>query len=394
MPVIRRSPSLAAATVLLLVVAFAAGSAAAQGAASAAAPEASAAPMAEAQAGTAPGLWSRTLAYVRDQQRRLHRELASAIRTLRDEGSATAAWSLIVLSLLYGVFHAAGPGHGKAIISTYLLTHESAVRRGLALSAAAAFTQGLTAIALVEVLVTLVGWTRRDTQAAAGTMESVSFALIALLGLALAARALWALGRRLRPVRLAAGPLPAAAGGGPIPPHDHAMDRHASGHHGPGHHVSGHQGPGHHEGGDHGAGRHGPGRHGALHGPGCGHSHGPDPDQLARPLSFKSAAAIVLSIGIRPCSGSILVLLFAEVLGLRWAGIAAVLAISLGTAATVGALAVLAVNFRRLASALAGGSAGRLATAAHAVALLGGLLIAWLGASLFLGSLGGGHPLL
>lgn len=293
------------------------------------------------------GLWVRTVVYVRTQQRELHRQLAGAIKALRRDGSPAAAWSLIVLSFLYGVFHAAGPGHGKAVISTYLLTHKSAVSRGIWLSAVAALAQGVTAILLVLVLVALVGWTRKDAQGAVGTLETVSFGLIAVLGLGLAARALWSIARALLPA--GAGTLATA-------------------------------GPSHH---------HAPG--GA---PGCGHSHAPQPSQLSEPLSPKTLGAIVLSIGIRPCSGAVLVLLFAEVLGLRWAGIAAVLAMSMGTALTVAALAVLAVNFRRLAAALAGGNARHVALAAQAVALLGGIVITALGATLFFGSLGPQHPLL
>ncbi len=301
------------------------------------------APAAQAGEGRpAPGaslssLWARTVIYVRSQQRDLHRELAGAIKALRREGSAAAAWSLIVLSFLYGVFHAAGPGHGKAVISTYLVTHKSALSRGIWLSAVASLIQGLTAILLVLVLVALIGWKRSDAQAAVGTLETVSFALIALLGLGLAARALWSFGRGITTSR--------------------AMAKAKEG---------------------------------------CGHAHAPDLKQLDRPLNFKTFAAVVLSIGIRPCSGAVLVLLFAEVLGLRWAGIAAVLAMSLGTAATVGVLAALAVNFRRLAAVVAGGAGGgrHFALAGQAVALLGGVLITALGASLFFGSLGTQHPLL
>jgi len=292
------------------------------------------------------GLWARTVVYVRTQQRDLHRQLAGAIKALRSDGSPAAAWSLIVLSFLYGVFHAAGPGHGKAVISTYLLTHKSAVSRGIWLSAVAALAQGLTAILLVLVLVALVGWTRRDAQGAVGTLETVSFALIAVLGFGLAARALWSISRALLPVGAAT-----LATTGPSHQHEPA---------------------------------------GAS---GCGHSHAPQPNQLMVPLSPKTLAAIVLSIGIRPCSGAVLVLLFAEVLGLRWAGIAAVLAMSLGTAVTVAALAVVAVNFRRLAGVLAGGSARHLALAAQGVALVGGIIITALGATLFFGSLGPQHPL-
>ncbi len=291
-------------------------------------------------------LWTHAVVYVRTQQRALHRQLAGAIKALRHDGSTPAAWSLIVLSFLYGVFHAAGPGHGKAVISTYLLTHRSAVRRGIWLSAIAALTQGLTAILLVLVLVALIGWKRSDAQAAVGTLETVSFGLIALVGLGLAGRALWAFTRAILPAAVAtvtsAGELHRSEPGGAL---------------------------------------------------GCGHNHTLPPSQLSQPLSLKTLGAIVLSIGIRPCSGAVLVLLFAEVLDLRWAGISAVLAMSLGTAMTVAALGVVAVNFRRFAGFLMG--EGRyLALAGQAVALLGGVIITALGATLFFGSLGPQHPLL
>lgn len=300
------------------------------------------------QATEAPGLWTRTVVMVRNEQRRLHGELATAIRGLRAEGSLAAAWSLLVLSFLYGLFHAAGPGHGKAVISTYLLTHERELRRGLLLAWAAALMQAVTAIVLVLGLVAVIGWTRRDAQAAVGTLESVSFALIALLGAALALRALWALRRRIFP--RAASPAP------------HIHDA-ACGH-------------------DHGA---------------CGHVHMPSEAQVRQATSLRTSLAIILSIGIRPCSGGVLVLLFAEVLDLRWAGIAAVFAMAVGTALAVSGLAILTLLFRGAAVALAERQVGLgkgLALAGTTVALLGGIVIMGLGTTLFLGSLGPAHPLL
>lgn len=299
----------------------------------------------------APGLWTSSLALVRQEQRRLHRALAGAIRSLRAEKSTAAAWSLLVTSFLYGLFHAAGPGHGKAVISTYLLTHERELKRGLLLAWAAAFVQGVTAIALVLGLVAAIGWTRRDAQAAVGTLESVSFALIALLGAGLALRALWALRRRL----VGRGPARADQA------HDHE-------------HEYGH------------------GR--------CGHSHLPSQTQVRAAASWRASLAIILSIGIRPCSGGVLVLLFAEVLALRWAGVAAVFAMSIGTALAVSGLAVLTLLFRGAATALAAhrggsgwGGAQGLAIAGSTLAMLGGIVIMGLGATLFLGSLGPAHPL-
>ena len=42
----------------------------------------------------------------------------------------TGFWVLGLLSFLYGIFHAAGPGHGKVVISSYVLANEAQVRRG------------------------------------------------------------------------------------------------------------------------------------------------------------------------------------------------------------------------------------------------------------------------
>lgn len=292
----------------------------------------------------APGLWGRTVLFIQAQQRALHRELAEAVQTLKAQDSMAAAWSLILIAFLYGVFHAAGPGHGKAVISAYLLTHESRLRRGIVLSVASALLQGVTAVVLVQGFVVLVGWTRRDAQDAVGTLESLSFALIAALGLYLVYSALRGL-LRLRKAK---------AG---------ALDRH------------------HH--------------HGHEHGPGCGHAHMPDPAELGEKLTARTALSMILSIGIRPCSGGVLVLLFAVALGLTWAGIAAVFAMSIGTAITVSALASLAVGSRQLARRLAKDGEGRaIALAAQGAALAGGLLISAMGLSLFIGSLGPQHPLL
>ena len=110
------------------------------------------------------GPWDRTVAYVRVKQREIQRELADAIKALRQERSLAAAWSLIALSFFYGVFHALGPGHGKAVISTYLLTQRSDLRKGLALSWGGSLLQGVTAIALVYGAVALVDWTQRDAR--------------------------------------------------------------------------------------------------------------------------------------------------------------------------------------------------------------------------------------
>ena len=50
---------------------------------------------------------------------RFYLGLTEAVRATKT--SAAGAFGLIGLSFAYGVFHAAGPGHGKAVITSYLV---------------------------------------------------------------------------------------------------------------------------------------------------------------------------------------------------------------------------------------------------------------------------------
>ena len=96
-----------------------------------------------------------------------------------------------------------------------------------------------------------------------------------------------------------------------------------------------------------------------VHDEHCGHSHGPTPSELAGPGGWRRGFGAIFAVGIRPCSGAILVLVFALAQGLFWAGIAATFVMGLGTAITVAAIAVIAVSAKDLAQRLSGGTRGR-----------------------------------
>jgi ABC-type nickel/cobalt efflux system permease component RcnA len=283
--------------------------------------------------------WTQAVAWMLEQQRLFHRQLAEHMRALEGGGTAAAAWALVAASFLYGVFHAAGPGHGKAVIATYLLTHESRLARGVWLAAASSLCQGAVAVALVTGLVMVAGWLPRETQDAVTWSERLSFALLAAMGALFALRAL----RALAAVRH----------------HDH------HGHH---HH--------HHD-----------------HGPGCGCSHTPSPHQIERAGGLQATLGVLLSVGLRPCSGAVLVLAAANVLDLVGAGIAAVAAMSAGTAITVAALAMMTVKARHWAARLSGGDVKGRVWLGSLVALAGGVAIFLLAASLLVGSFAPAHPL-
>lgn len=290
-------------------------------------------------------LLDRFTVWVIVKQRELHRELTGYLRDLRNGAGPETAWTLVLASFLYGVFHAAGPGHGKAVMTGFLLTHPGTVRRGIALSAAAAFCQGLVAILIVYGLIGLAGLVPRDTQAAVTWSERASFVLIALVGAMLAFGAARRLARRIWP--------------GTSRTHGHAH----------GHHH------GHHHDHDHDADA-------AC----CGHKHVPTAAQVAQVRDLRTALAVVLSIGARPCTGAVIVLVFASVASLDWIGIGAVMAMSAGTAITVAGLAILAVSVRNAAGSLPWAGGRFAGYAGDAAALAGGGFILVLGVSLLVGS--------
>ena len=80
--------------------------------------------------------------------------------------------------------------------------------------------------------------------------------------------------------------------------------------------------------------------------------------ELAGPGGWRRGLSAVIAVGLRPCSGAIIVLVFALAKGLFWAGVAATLVMGLGTAITVAAIATIAVGARAWAGRFAGTRAG------------------------------------
>ncbi|HEX2842202.1 nickel/cobalt transporter [Hyphomicrobium sp.] len=324
-------------------------------------------------------IWS----YVLAQQQRINRELAGAVRQMKTGNVLDATLLLAFLSFTYGVLHAAGPGHGKAVISSYVLANEKTVRRGIMLSFLSAFIQALSAIAIVGVLAIALNATSLQITATEKWIETISWGFVALVGLWLLYGQISALLKR----RAAAAPVhdphhghghahahePASAHAGCGCGHDHGHSHaHAHTHthdHAPAHAAHDHV---HH-----------------ADGSCCNHAHMPDPAELQGPLSWKKALAIALSVGIRPCTGAILVMIFAMSQGLLIAGVFATFAMALGTAITVSVLASLAVGSRELAQKLAGGESRFAGMVATGAGLLGSTLVFLMGASFFVASLSG-----
>jgi nickel/cobalt transporter (NicO) family protein len=262
--------------------------------------------------------------WVLHEQASFYRQLSSLIRAAKADGSA--AYTLLAVSFLYGVFHAAGPGHGKAVISSYLVANDETWRRGIVLSFASAILQAVTAIALVGIAAALLGATAHVMGNAVRVIEIVSYGLIVLIGL----RLLWVKGRAF--IALLRGP---RVGHGR---HDHHHDHGHAHAHDHGHHH-GHE---HHHDHEHGDEGHA-----------WGHAHAPEPEELKGPHWLRRGLAAIVAVGLRPCSGAIIVLVFALAQGLFWIGVASTFVMGLGTAITVAIVATIAVGARGFAGRLA-----------------------------------------
>jgi nickel/cobalt exporter len=278
------------------------------------------------------GMFASVLMWLQNQQAAFYKLLTGELKEMRTDGSHV--YALAGLSFAYGIFHAAGPGHGKAVISSYMLANEIAARRGIVLAFASAFLQALTAIAVIAILSLVLRGVGIRIADATWWLEVVSFAGVTALGA-------WLLWRKIFGGR-----------------HDHAHGKdhaHAHGHHDHEHHV---------------------------HDESFGHLHAPDPKTLGKQnFSLRQAWTAILAVGLRPCSGALVVLTFAFLNGLYFAGIASTFAMALGTGITVAVLAAMAV-WAKDAAVRIGGAANRGASIHRAVEIGGAAMVFLFGVTL------------
>lgn len=187
-------------------------------------------------------------------------------------GGGAAGLAIVLLGFVYGLVHAAGPGHGKFVVGSYFLSHPGRPARAVALGAAMAFLQAVTAIAIVTGLLIMAGVSMPHMLDKAAAVEAIAYGLILLLGLSMLLRC-------------------------------------------------------------------------GVRGTACGHCAGGRHDH--RHDQRRDHIAMVLAVGLRPCSGALVLLLFTLTAGIYLVGIAATLAMALGTAITISITGLGAIGARR-----------------------------------------------
>ncbi|MFC0225047.1 nickel/cobalt transporter [Serratia aquatilis] len=274
-------------------------------------------------------------------QKGLHQQMAALLQQVK-AAPQQAGLALMLFSLGYGILHALGPGHGKVVIATYLATHPARLKSSLKLTFAASLMQGIVAIALVTIVLVVLQLSSRQLHQSGFWLEKGSFILVILLGLLLSWRAIKRLHLAVKAIR----PTPGLRINGLQPlaaEHVHSADC------------------------------------------GCGHRHLPSDSELQAGNDWRTKAAIVLAMGMRPCSGALLVLLFSKVIGVFTWGVLSALAMALGTSMTISSLALLVHYSRKLAIRISRqrAPAAWSAVAWGSLALAGGLILLFAGVLLY-----------
>lgn len=335
------------------------------------------------------------LAWVNVQQQTFYRALTQSLIAMRQD--PWKLWTLVSLSFLYGVFHAAGPGHGKAVISSYMIANEIQLKRGIIIAIISSFLQGITALLVVGAAYLILRGTSITLTNATDFLEQASYLLVAAFGFWMLVRKVRSLVSKSAPRRATAPAMAGMPAGMEFHAHDDdtycACDHTAVQRLAPaksslkGFNLSGD-----------------PAQPTGLLGSGktnktavadfceeCGHAHMPSPQSLGgENFSLKEAFSAVVAVGLRPCSGAIIVVTFSLLNSLYLGGILSVFAMSVGTAITVSLLAIMAVSAKGLAVKLAGdGTVGE--KIGTTIEIAGAAFVMALGIVLFLATLQFAH---
>ena len=250
---------------------------------------------------------------VMEWQKSFNQQLSAALTGL-SENRQQAGITLIIISFLYGVFHAVGPGHGKFILTSYLSLEKTKLNQAMKISLLSALAQGLVAILLVSIIVVAFTLSRSYFNLTLKWVERGSFVLMILFGVYWCYQAVKAFKRKSVTVpkihKISVISLQKNNKITPlIKPQSHLHTENC----------------------------------------GCGHQHLPSSTQIHQAKDWKAQAMIILSIGARPCSGAILVLFLAYTLDIYVWGMLSALAMAIGTGMTLTLFAWLVILARNKA---------------------------------------------
>ncbi|HEK3090259.1 TPA: nickel/cobalt transporter [Proteus mirabilis] len=253
--------------------------------------------------------WSELTYFNVQWQKVINSYLAELMQDI-SENNWQVGFILIGVSFLYGLLHAVGPRHGKVIISTYIATHPTKLKQSAWLSVLASLLQGTVAIVIITVILIILNLSSSHLKIASHYIENSSYLLISLSGIIIFIQSIR---RLLSDYKKRAFYIKQAT---PIIKRSRYLYKHKS-------------------------------NQTISQTSCCGHKHVVTSNELQG--NWSAQLLVLFAIGSRPCSGALLVLLFSYALNIYLWGIAAVIAMAIGTALTITAIALTVYYMRNVA---------------------------------------------
>lgn len=241
--------------------------------------------------------WQSAKIWMRKKQTIISKQLSYYLQQFKKTNDYSFALTLILISFIYGLLHAAGPGHGKVVVSSYIMANNQTMKRGIFLSFLSAFVQASVAVSIVAIPALLFSATGSTIKKLGLHFTQLSYVLLILLGTYLL---LTALAKKWKAFK-------SSLNKAYHHNHDHDVDCD------------------------------------------CGHSHIPTAKAVQGKWDVIKVISLVLSVGLRPCTGALYVLALALVKGVFLVGALAVYAMALGTAITISAVTMTVVGGREVA---------------------------------------------
>jgi ABC-type nickel/cobalt efflux system permease component RcnA len=130
---------------------------------------------------TPQGTFLETIAF---WQQQLKEKMVPLVRDARTTHNVVPLLAALMIAFGYGVLHAAGPGHGKVVTMSYVLSRNASMGSGLLFGTLIAFSHGFSAVICVLAIRYIIQKGFFGTfETISHTTQIVSFSLIALIGL-------------------------------------------------------------------------------------------------------------------------------------------------------------------------------------------------------------------
>lgn len=125
-------------------------------------------------------------------QQQLSEKLSGMMREVKETGNYLSMLPLILIAFIYGTIHAAGPGHGKAIAASFLVSRGRKIQDGLFIGSFVAILHGLSGITLVLLLKLVLNKSVMSPLAdITHTTKIISYSLILGVGILLTLKSLY-----------------------------------------------------------------------------------------------------------------------------------------------------------------------------------------------------------